>query len=184
VTDVALGSEAPPRRRRRLIWAWVAVAVAAVAGVSALVAVGSAGTGRSRSAPQFTLPALADGAPPVRLADYRGRPVVVNFFASWCTPCKREMPAFARIARELDGRVAFIGVNHQDSRRLARQLVAETGVDYPTGYDPDGTVARSYRLVGMPTTVFVAPDGRLLATHAGEISAADLRATIRRLFGV
>jgi cytochrome c biogenesis protein CcmG/thiol:disulfide interchange protein DsbE len=169
----------------------VAVAVAAVIVAGAVAAALSfraggppAATADTRPAPAFDLPEVRGGGGRVRLADFRGRPVVLNFFAAWCGPCKREMPAFARLSRELAGRVAFVGVNHQDSRRLARRLLAETGVTYPAGYDPDGTTAVAYRIVGMPTTVFIAPDGRLLASHAGEISAEDLRATIRRLFGV
>lgn len=177
---------APGRRRRRIVvWAVAAVVLVGGIGLALGLARGGAGSaGRERSAPPFDLPGVREGEGRVRLADFRGRPVVVNFFASWCTPCKREMPAFARIARQVGGRVAFVGVNHQDSRRLARQLLAETGVAYPAGYDPDGRTAVAYRILGMPTTVFISPDGRILATHAGEISAEDLRSTIHRLFGV
>lgn len=184
--DVELSTTDTPtcRRRRHLVWA-ASAALVAVAIVAALSFTDRqrTGVGDRRLAPAFDLPGLREGEERVRLADFRGQPVVVNFFASWCTPCRREMPALARIARELDGRVAFVGINHQDSRRLARRLLTETGVTYPAGYDPDGKTAVAYRIIGMPTTVFVSADGRILATHAGEISAADLRSTIRRLFG-
>lgn len=179
------GSSPRQRRRRLLLWA-LALAVVAGAAGAALTFTGGGTTQeeRGRPAPGFDLPGLREGEGRVRLADFRGRPVVLNFFASWCTPCKRELPAFARLARELGGRVAFVGIDHQDSRRLARQLLEETGVGYPAGYDPDGRTAVDYRIIGMPTTVFISPDGRILASHAGEISAEDLRATVRRLFSV
>lgn len=182
----AEASRSGPSRHRRLAL-WVLVLAVAAGGASAALRFTGGGTtaeASGRPAPAFDLPGVREGEGRVRLADFRGRPVVVNFFASWCTPCKREMPAFARLSRQLAGRVAFVGIDHQDSRRLARRLLEETGVDYPAGYDPDGRTAVDYRIIGMPTTVFISPDGRMLASHAGEIAAADLRATIRRLFGI
>lgn len=168
-----------------MVWAVALAAVVGAAGAAlSFTGGGGAPPADDRPAPAFDLPGLRDGEGPVRLADYRGRPVVVNFFASWCAPCKRELPAFARLSRQLGDRVAFVGIDHQDSRRLARQLLEETGVAYPAGYDPEGKTAVDYRVIGMPTTVFISPEGRILASHAGEISAEDLRATVRRLFGV
>jgi thiol-disulfide isomerase/thioredoxin len=110
--------------------------------------------------------------------------VLVNFFASWCVPCRKEMPAFQAVSAQLGDRVAFIGVNHNDDRAGALQLLADTGVRYPTGYDPEGHVAASYGLFGMPSTLFVGADGTLLETHTGEISRDQLEQTISRLFGV
>jgi len=77
---------------------------------------------------------------------------------------------------------SILGVNHQDNRSAALDLVAETGVRYPAGFDPDGEVARSYGLFGMPTTLFISPDGSLLERRTGEISEKQLVATIDRLF--
>lgn len=118
------------------------------------------------------------------LADFRGKPVVLNFWASWCAPCVKEMPALERVHRDLGGRVAFVGIDGRDSRRLALELMEKTGVTYPSGYDPTDAVHRRYRLVGRPTTVLVDPGGRILAVHAGELQESELRDLVERHFGI
>jgi cytochrome c biogenesis protein CcmG/thiol:disulfide interchange protein DsbE len=184
VTEEAPPS-APPSRRRL----WIAVgAVVVVALAAGGYFFGSSDTGGRQSgeggiAPDFALPEVrGDGE--VALADVRGKPVVVNFFAAWCVPCRKEMPDFQAVSSRLGDRVAFLGVDHQDNRDAARQLLADTGVRYPTGYDPDGTVAERYALFGMPTTLFISPDGRLLEKHTGELSEDKLEEAITRLFGI
>ena len=140
-------------------------------------------TGHGAAKP-IDLPNLRAGGPGISLSAFRGRPVVVNFFASWCVPCRREMPALQAVSRSVTGRVAFVGVDHQDSRRLALALLHDTGVTYPAAYDPAGKVAASYGLFGMPTTLFVSADGRLLERRTGELRRDELEATIERLFHV
>jgi cytochrome c biogenesis protein CcmG/thiol:disulfide interchange protein DsbE len=169
-----------------------AVAVLALGAVGLLVGVrGQSGTGAGgvtqrgsgKLAPAIDLPRL-NGDGNVSLASFRGRPVVVNFFASWCVPCRTEMPAFQAVSTQLKDRVAFMGVNHNDDRAGGLQLLADTGVRYPTGYDPNGRVAAAYGLFGMPSTLFIGADGRLLETHTGQITREQLEQTISRLFGV
>ena len=177
-------SAASTWRRRVLVW----VAVTAVVGIAMavgmpdregedLVAVGRGG----RSAPAFSLPSLADENVTIALADFSGMPVVVNFWASWCVPCRREMPALEALHQEFAGRVAFVGVNHQDQRDEALALLAETGISYPSVHDPKGDVALDYELFGMPTTVFVTADGRIAGRHTGELTEADLRDALEAL---
>lgn len=91
------------------------------------------------------------------------------------------MPTFQSVHERLGGRVAFIGINHQDRCEDALDLLAETGVTYPTGYDPAGDVARAYGLFGMPTTVFISADGEILARRTGELDADELERTIEEL---
>lgn len=161
-------------------WWWIGGGAALVA----LVVVGLALSQRGGdvAARDFHLPRL--GSPgTVSLSALKGKPVVVNFFASWCVPCRQEMPALQAVAAKLKDRVAFLGVDHQDDREGALKLLADTGVQYPTGYDPDGKVATSYGLFGMPTTLFVSADGRVLEKHTGELSQAKLEEAINRLFG-
>jgi cytochrome c biogenesis protein CcmG/thiol:disulfide interchange protein DsbE len=165
---------------KRRSW-WIGGGVAVVALVIAGLALSQ--RGGDVQARDFQLPRL-NGAGTVSLASVKGRPVVINFFASWCVPCRHEMPALQAVATRVKDRVAFLGVDHQDDRDGALELLADTGVQYPTGYDPDGKVATSYGLFGMPTTLFVGMDGRLLDKHTGELSAAQLEETISRLFGV
>jgi cytochrome c biogenesis protein CcmG/thiol:disulfide interchange protein DsbE len=137
-----------------------------------------------RAAPTFAIPDLRDEASTVDLRAFRGRPVVLNFWASWCVPCRNEMPAFEAMRRRIGDRVAFVGVNHQDSRDDALELLGETGVGYPSGFDPQGRVAQAYALYGMPTTVFISADGRILASRTGEMSESQLHLAIRDLFAV
>lgn len=99
-------------------------------------------------APDFDLPALDDAAPPVGLAARRGQPVLINFWASWCVPCRQEMPALEALHQRYSSCVSFVGIDHLDERGPAAELVSETGVTYPSGFDPSGTVAGDYGLYG------------------------------------
>lgn len=139
--------------------------------------------GEGRGAPSFSLPDLRRPEAKVDLAAYRGRPVVLNFWASWCVPCRREMPTFQAVSQQLGDRVAFVSVNHQDGRSPALRLLDETGVTYPAGHDPEGKVAAAYGLIGMPTTVFISPTGQVVATRTGEMTRSQLQHAIEDLFG-
>lgn len=141
---------------------------------------GSAST--AEPAPGFRLPSLIDPSATVALSDYRGRPVVLNFWASWCTSCRREMAAFQAVYEGVGGRIEFLGINHQDDRQAALQLMHDTGMRFPSGFDPPGEVATRYGLFGLPTTVFVSPDGRVLERVQGEMSGPQLTAVLDRLF--
>ncbi len=171
---------------RRLRW-WPLIVVAGAAAVAVVLASpkgsGDATTGGGRLAPAFELPDLMDPGRTVSLAQFAGSPVVVNFWASWCVHCRKEMPAFQAVSERLEGTVAFVGVNHQDGKSGARDLLDETGVTYASGYDPDGSVARLFALFGLPSTVFISADGRVVGKRTGEMSESDLEDEIERLFG-
>lgn len=179
---------AEPSRRRGGMWVGLGVGVVVI--VVALVAAGDAAwtpgpaelrAGEGGLAPRFALPDLEDPASTVDLDDRGGRPAVVNFWASWCLPCRREMPALQAAYEEFGDRVVFIGVNHQDNRDDALEFVAEASVSYRSGMDPDGDTARDYGLFGMPSTVFVARDGTIAGTRTGELTADELDRAIREL---
>ena len=85
---------------------------------------------------------------------------------------------FQSLFEQLGDQVAFIGIDHQDRRAAALDLLTETGVTYPTGYDPVGDIARAYGLFGMPTTVFISADGVILARRTGEMDALELERAI------
>jgi cytochrome c biogenesis protein CcmG/thiol:disulfide interchange protein DsbE len=117
-----------------------------------------------------------------QLEKLRGHPVVVNQWASWCGPCRYEFPFFQRLAAKYRGRVAFLGVNSQDSEGDAQEFLAEFPVPFPHYYDKDAEVAR---LFGggraWPTTAFYNADGELVKTHLGAYaSEAKLEQDIRR----
>jgi cytochrome c biogenesis protein CcmG/thiol:disulfide interchange protein DsbE len=113
-----------------------------------------------------------------------GRPLVVNFFASWCAPCRAEMPDFAAVHGEVGDRVGFLGLAMQDTRGAAAQLVELTGVTYPWGLDPTGEIFAELGGFAMPTTVYVAADGEIVGNDSGAIDESQLRDRLADLFGV
>ena len=106
---------------------------------------------------------------------------MLNFWASWCEPCRRELPAIAIVADDLGDRVAFLGVNHLDDRADALDFLERVDVELPTGYDPEGRVAPLYGVRGMPTTIFIDSSGAIVARHTGEITERQLRDQIAKL---
>lgn len=112
------------------------------------------------------------------VADYAGTPLVVNFFASWCTPCVVEMPDFEQVHQQLGDDVAFLGINMQDSVTKGEELVEETGVTYDIGRDPDGSLLAEFGGVAMPTTVLVDAEGTIVRIISGATTARELRAAI------
>lgn len=134
-------------------------------------------------APDFTLDTL--GGDPVTLSDLRGRVVVINLWASWCPPCRAEMPAL-QAAHEADkdrGLVILaVDMTYQDSVDDAAAFVEELGLTFPVLLDRDGTVARQYLLRALPSTYFVGPDGIIRqATIGGPMSEATIRSEVSRL---
>lgn len=113
-------------------------------------------------------------------ADYEGRPVVLNFFGSWCAPCIEEMPAFESVHQEVGDEVHFLGLAVQDSVQAATDIVERTGVTYEVGRDAAGRLSAAFKVVNMPSTFLVSPEGRIVASHAGALTADELRALIDR----
>ena len=111
------------------------------------------------------------------LSELGDKPVVVNFFASWCPACIAEMPDFEVVHQAVGGEVDFLGLALQDRPEAARALVADTGVTYAVGTD-DGEIFELFKGLGMPTTVLIGADGVVLDVHSGQLSAAALREKI------
>lgn len=130
-----------------------------------------------------TLPAFSDG-PAVDVGDYVGAPLVVNFWATWCGPCVREMPMLRDVSSELSGDVRFLGVNVQDSPTQAEEFLDEVGVRYDQAADPEGDYFRAVGGIGMPTTLLVGADGVVRYRHTGELTEQKLRALLREHLAV
>ena len=161
---------------------WLVVGVAlAVAGL-AFLALRPASEGTTGvAAPSFRVEDVRDSAKTVTLDSAKGKPVVLNFWASWCAPCRKELPVLRSAHQQWGDRVAFIGMDNQDSRSGAVDLMKEFRITYPSGYDPRGTVARAYRLLGMPTTIFISAKGRIVARHTGELTREQLNERLQAL---
>jgi cytochrome c biogenesis protein CcmG/thiol:disulfide interchange protein DsbE len=168
-------------RRWRTVGIGAAVSVAVLAGIAILTS-GRSGNRLPHKAPTFAVADLRQPDQTIKLTALRGTPVVLNFWATWCVPCRQEMPDLEAVHRSLGLTVAFLGINNRDSRRPAAAFLRTTKVTYPTGFDPDGQIAAAYEVLGMPTTVFISADGTVLAKHTGQLKASTLRADIRRYF--
>jgi cytochrome c biogenesis protein CcmG, thiol:disulfide interchange protein DsbE len=133
----------------------------------------------ARPAPGFTL-TLLDGKP-FDLSGVRGKPVLINFWASWCIPCEEEAAVLEQGSRAYRDRVTFIGVNVQDTDPLAREFLRRFGVTYPNGRDASGAIAVEYGMSGVPETYFVDRDGQLVRKWQGALDNVRLRAYLDEL---
>lgn len=200
--DEAPADEAPAAGRRVPL-ATVVIATLLSLAIAGLVAGLLLGVGEKKDDPNIvtldndvaTVPSLGEGEDTVgrpaptsdyttfdgeeaSVADYAGTPMVVNFFASWCVPCVREMPAFEQVHQDVGDQVAFVGVNVQDSETEGQAIVDDTGITYDVGRDPDGSLLASFGGVAMPTTVLVDADGTIVRVLSGATTAEELRAAI------
>ncbi|HVC24940.1 MAG TPA: TlpA disulfide reductase family protein [Acidimicrobiales bacterium] len=158
-----------------LVAGFVAYAVSSASRTAAPVGAGLPTVPTGKVAPTFSLPRLGGGAP-VSLAAYRGKPAIVNFFASWCVDCRAELAAFGAVSSADRGVVHFVGVDANDTNlSLARSLLAHAHATYPVGIDANGTVAsEKYVIAALPVTYFLDSSGRV----AGEVFGAQSRASL------
>ncbi|GAB5603230.1 TlpA disulfide reductase family protein [Thermus sp. FJN-A] len=140
---------------------------------------------KQKPAPEFTLPVLlpyrAAWGEELRLSQHFGRPIVLNFWASWCPPCRREAPMLEAYWQRYQDQVLFLGVNFQDTEEAALAFIQEFGLSFPSVADPRGRVGIDYGVYGLPETFFIDAEGRVLARHVGELKPKDLEGYLRAL---
>lgn len=148
-------------------------------------AVEAAGPVQKNMAPDFIVFDAAGET--VRLSEKQGRPVVVNFFASWCGPCQREMPLFETVWQEYGDRIEFMVVDlcgvGFDDKEAAKALIEQAGYTFPVYFDDGSHAAASYVIRSIPTSVFVAADGELIGKWVGMIDEQSLRGYLDMLLG-
>ena len=139
----------------------------------------------SDKAPDFTV--LDGEGNQVKLSDFFGKPIVLNFWASWCPPCKAELPDFEEACKKYDGRVTFLMVNLTDNQRetvdIAKSFIQSEGYTFPVYYDTAYEAATVYGVRSIPQTYFISAEGEPVAYATGMISAAQLEQGIGMIYG-
>jgi thiol-disulfide isomerase/thioredoxin len=161
------------RSRRRALRAAIALAVVAGLAVGLL-----SGSGAPRRRPAPPLPASALRPPAVTLASLRGAPAIVQFWASWCTPCQAEAPALERFATSTAGRGKIVAVDYSEDAGAARSFVDRYHWTFPVLSDPDGTAGQRFGLAGLPTTFVLDAAGRIVATLRGPQTERSLESAL------
>ncbi len=133
-------------------------------------------------APSFSLPTFPDNKP-ISLADYQGKPLFINIWASWCPPCQAETPDLVKAYAKYGDKVQFIGVNltSQDSLPDVTAFIEKYGIKYPIALDTKGTVAQQYQAVAIPTSFFVNRQGIIVERSVGAISPQVLEADLQKI---
>jgi len=172
----------------------IAATVAVIGGITAYVATrGSSSTTADpkativhgalevgKTAPSFRVPGLHGG--PVDLAAYRGHPVVLTFFASWCHPCEKEQPILREGRRKYAARgVRIVGMTYQDAPNDSKEFAKRLRVDWPVGTDESGAVATAYGVRAIPLTFFLRSDGTVASRVFGLHSSSELDANVARI---
>jgi cytochrome c biogenesis protein CcmG, thiol:disulfide interchange protein DsbE len=132
-----------------------------------------------KPAPNFTLNRI-DKPGKLQLASLRGKVVVLNFWASWCYPCKQEAPTLAAAAKQYAGRVVVLGVDVNDFAGDARKFAHKYGLDYPIVHDNHNVTSPTYGLTGLPETFFIDRSGKVVVHVAGQVNATDVQDGVQR----
>ena len=178
-------------RLRRVVTAGIAVAAVVIVAILG-VQIGRKASGgiawqgsprQGGNIASLTMPALGgDGT--ISYDRFRDKPLVINFFASWCPNCVAEMPGFQQVHVQLHDKVNFLGVSNNDPEGASLALVAKTGVTYALGVDAHGTLFNATGSLGMPTTLFIAPGGSVVQSYTGAMTPDQLLQLIERDFGI
>ena len=168
---------------------WV-ITLGAVALCAGLVLVLKAGFGRDphevpfmlsgKPAPPFKLRSLATGEP-VSLEQFKGHPVVLNFWASWCGPCRQEHPVLTWGSQNFGSQAVFLGIIFEDTEENARAVLQEQGASFPQLVDPRSRISVDYGVAGVPETYFIDANGIIMGKHVGPIDPATLANRIHEL---
>jgi peroxiredoxin len=130
-------------------------------------------------APEFTLSTTIGET--TRLSDYEGRPVVLNFWASWCPPCRAEIPHFQESSVKYNGRAVILGIDQGEPLPIVADFGSSLGITYPLLLDTDSSVNRQYAVSALPTTIFIDSHGIVKEVYSGIVNRAVLEDRIEKL---
>jgi cytochrome c biogenesis protein CcmG, thiol:disulfide interchange protein DsbE len=164
-------------RRHKVITALVAIFVVAAVAVS--LATSGGGSKPAPAAPAFTLDSLTSPGQHITLSQYQGKPLIVNFWASWCEPCQQETPLLASWYARQHGHVIVVGLDENDTAASALRFAKAKGVSYPIGVDPQLAAANAYGVTGLPQTFFLNAQHRVVDHVLGAVTEADLDKGLR-----
>lgn len=162
--DGAVVSDSPPS---------TATAIPGVASCDELPLQAESGRTNTDMLPSLHLPCLTSG-PTITMSDLGGSPVLLNLWASWCGPCREEMPLLQAAHESYGERVAFLGVNTEDTNDAAASLLVDLGITYPQVVDVDGDLLAHLGPPGLPVTVVLDRDGRVADTHIGQLDSQGI----------
>jgi peroxiredoxin len=135
------------------------------------------GPGIGKPAPDFAL--ATPGGEVVRLTDFRGKIVILNFWATWCIPCRKEFPELVK-TYDPNGDIVVVGVDLQENDGGVRDFAEQYGAKYPIVIDKDAKVADSYRLLGLPSTYFIDKEGVLRAQQFGQLTESIIQKRVAK----
>ena len=135
--------------------------------------------GRDRKAPDFSLTSLSGDT--ITLSQYRGeKPVVLDFFTTWCPNCRRDMPRLSKMYQEYKDQVEVIGINLQENQNKVSKYISSTNIVFPIVLDPFGQTARNYGVRYTNTHVLIGKDGNIVRVISGDIKKSDIEALIQQ----
>jgi cytochrome c biogenesis protein CcmG, thiol:disulfide interchange protein DsbE len=158
------------------------VGAAMLAGIAVTSALAAAPPKTGAPAPAFSLPVIVNGNGTLSLQALRGHAIYLNFFASWCGPCKQEVPYIGKLSKEYARHnVVVVGVDELEPADKAKEFAAQYHLPYRVTLDDNGDVGGSYGLIGLPMHVFIARNGTIAGYRIGEISEVQLRKQLQAL---
>ena len=137
------------------------------------------GTSIGEFAPDFELDSTAGGK--VKLSNFKGKAVILNFWATWCPPCKEEMPLFENAYRSESDKVVVIGVNLQESEENVRDFIKKFGISFPTLLDPNSEVKELYNVFTQPVTYFIDKEGKIIDKKFGPLTDKEISEKVDKL---